>query len=881
MDDQVRRLFHELADLPDSERQRALADRQLAPELRAELESLFHFDPAGDGAMTACVSGVAEELLHSAAGPLVPECGPYRLVRLIGQGGMAEVYLGERTDGEIHRVVAVKLLGAGGHRSGWRDRFLKERQLLASLNHPSIVHVIDAGRTEDGRPYLVMEFVEGAAIDAYAASLDVRQRLLLFVKVCEGVSHAHRRLIIHRDLKPSNILVDSSGQPKLLDFGIAKLLDDTGNETRTVERLLTPNYASPEQLRGGSQTTATDIYSLGAVLYKMLTGRSPHESDEHTSQYAEILGGAREIPAPSRLNRSLPADLDYILRQALRIQPEERYASVDAFANDIRALLEFRPIEARSADSWYRTRKFLRRYWVPVVAAGLVIASLSAGLYLANQQRLVAEQRFAELRQLSNKVFDLDKAIRDLPGSMQARQTLVADSIEYLEGLSHAARGDLDLAREIGEGYWRVGRIQGMPNERNLGERAKAEASLKKAAQFVELVLASRPKDRNALYLAALIANDRMFLAEEEHRYSDAVAHGRKSAVSLDAFLELGDATEAERIDAVIRYGNIAVTYMDLHLYDEAIFYGRRELDLAKSIPAGRVPVNRGLIPLANAMRAGDLEGALHLFEEERKAAETTAYPYESMRINNLYGILMREGQILGDDGELSLGRTAEAIGVFQKAFEISEAAARKDPQDATSAVHAAHAGIALGNILRHGDARRALTVYDVALRRLDGIRNSLPAQRNEALALAGSTYALRSLGLASLARQRMDAAMAILKDIKDYPAEQYYFDTAAYTVLCALADHESASGEPRRAIQTYEDLLARTNEARESARSDLSAAFKLSILYATLGSLYRQTGDTAQADDLHTRRRELWQHWSRKLPYNPIVRRQIESANR
>jgi serine/threonine protein kinase len=879
MDEQVRLLFHELADLPARERERILAERQIAPGLRAEVESLLSFDSTGDSHLTTCVSGAAEKVLESVAGNSLPSCGPYRLVRLLGRGGMGEVYLGMRTDGEIEQAVAVKLLRADGHRLEWRDRFLKERQLLASLNHPSIVHVMDAGRTGDDRPYLVMEYVEGVSIDLYAAALEIRERLMLFVNVCEGVSHAHRRLIIHRDLKPSNILVDASGQPKLLDFGIAKLLDDTGDETRTAERLLTPNYASPEQLRGATQATATDIYSLGAVLYKILTGRSPHESGAHTSQYLEVIAGAREITAPSRVNRNLAADLDYILRKALRMQPEERYASVDAFASDIRAFLASRPIEARSGDRWYRTRKFLRRYWVPVVAATLATASLSTGLYIANRQRLVAEQRFAQLRQLANKVFDLDKAIRDLPGSMQARQTLVSDSLEYLEGLSGAARGDPDLARELGEGYWRVGRIQGMPNERNLGERSKAEASLKKAAEFVERVLAARPSDRSALYLAGVIANDRMVLAEEDHRYADAVAHARQSAARLDAFLQVGGATEAERADVALRYGNIAVTYMDLHRYEEAIPYERRAEELAASRPSARIPVNTGLIELANAMRAGDLEGALHIFQEARKVAEKNVYPYESMRLNDLYGILMREGQILGADGELSLGRAADAIDVFQQAFDISEKAAREDPKDATSRAHAAKAGIALANILRHRDARRALTLYDAAIRWLRETSNSLPAKRDRAVALANSALALRSLGRVPEAGQRIEAALEILKDVKDYPAQQYDFDGAAYTVLCAMADHQAETGDPRRAIETLQDLFDRMADARTSALTDLSAAFKLSTLYGALTSLYRQTRDPAAAGNMHARRVELWQRWDHKLPNNAFVQRQLGAA--
>ncbi len=217
---------------------------------------------------------------------------------------MGTVYLAERTDGEIQQSVAVKLLRADDHRPAFRKRFLRERQFLASLNHPSIAHVIDAGHTDDGRPYLVMEYVDGVPIDIYCGSISLRDQLTLFQRVCDGVAHAHQHLIIHRDLKPSNILVDAAGHPKLLDFGIAKLLDetridDTRDVTHTVERLLTPSYASPEQLNGSAQTTATDVYSLGAVLYKILTGRSPRESDG-----------------------TLPAgDLDYILRKALRPEP--------------------------------------------------------------------------------------------------------------------------------------------------------------------------------------------------------------------------------------------------------------------------------------------------------------------------------------------------------------------------------------------------------------------------------------------------------------------------------------------------------------------------------------------------------------------------------
>src|SRR5579871_5375331 len=238
MNQDVRALFHELIDLSPDQRERILADRQIVGEIREEIESLLSFDSKNIQGITDCVADAAQQVLGSAKGQELGTCGPYRLVRLLGSGGMGTVYLGERSDGEIQQKVAVKLLRADAHRPAWRDRFLKERQLLASLNHPSIVHVIDAGHTPEGRPYLVMEYVEGVPIDGYSEGLALDELLSLFLRACEGVSHAHRHLIIHRDLKPWNILVDASGQPKLLDFGIAKLENETGDVTQAAEQLL-------------------------------------------------------------------------------------------------------------------------------------------------------------------------------------------------------------------------------------------------------------------------------------------------------------------------------------------------------------------------------------------------------------------------------------------------------------------------------------------------------------------------------------------------------------------------------------------------------------------------------------------------------------------
>src|SRR5438477_9551067 len=256
-------LFHELADLSPVQRENYFRERQVPAGLRAEVVELLRFDSASHASLTGYVAVSAKEVLNEALrSEENRRCGPYRLLSVLGQGGMGAVYLAERVDGEVEQQVAVKILRYGSEEPAFLERFLRERQILATLSHPGIARLLDAGRTENARPYLAMDYIDGTPIDAYADGVDLRGKLGLFLRVCDAVSYAHRNLIIHRDLKPSNILVDTSGEPKLLDFGIAKILDEAVDQTRTQERLLTPEYASPEQVQGTAQSAASDIYSL-------------------------------------------------------------------------------------------------------------------------------------------------------------------------------------------------------------------------------------------------------------------------------------------------------------------------------------------------------------------------------------------------------------------------------------------------------------------------------------------------------------------------------------------------------------------------------------------------------------------------------------------
>jgi tRNA A-37 threonylcarbamoyl transferase component Bud32/tetratricopeptide (TPR) repeat protein len=876
----VRELFHELADVPRAERDRILTEREIAAELRAELESLLSHDVTSAASLTRCVSHAAQEALSADHSPFARSCGPYRLVKLLGSGGMGSVYLAERRDGEIEHKVAIKLLRSDADRPVWRERFLRERQLLAYLNHPSIARLLDAGHTEDGRPYLVMEHIKGVAIDEYAAPLDLRAQVELFLRVCEGVSHAHRHLIIHRDLKPSNILVDALGHPKLLDFGIAKLLDTTTDETQTVERLLTPNYASPEQLRGEIQTATTDIYSLGAVLYKLLTGLSPHEQFKDANLTNRAITGGIDITAPSRLNPKLPRDIDHILRKALRNEPEERYSSVDAFADDLRAFLDFRPVQARSGDAWYRIRKFLRRYWIPASAAAVTVAGLSLGMYAANRERALAQQRFQQVRQLANRVLGLDAVVGALQGSTKARNEIVAMSKEYLESLTPKARDDKELALETGQAYVLLARTQGVPGFQNLGQYAQAEESLRKAESLIEPVLAASPRNRQALLALAGISEGLMTLARQADRADEeTLAYGGKAARRLDLFLALGPLSPAESKEAARVLYRIAKAYRNLHLHDAALNYARRSTEVARSLPPGEGSLADGLSLLADLTRiSGDLDGALRDIREARTILEQTDYRSERLRLS-WFLVLWCEGVILGGGNGLNLNQPEEAAAVLQRAFDVLEEWAQSDPNDASARLLFNQTGRELGAILRDRDPRRALAVYDQARRRLGEVRNSAAARRAEAGMLAGSSYALRRLNRIGEARNRIEAVLRLLRETKDYPTDRIDTDSEVEPALRALADHLADTGEPVRAAAVYQELLDLIMAAKPDLENDLRRAIKLSRIYEALASLERRNHRAEKAEAVSALRRNLWLQWDRKLPGNAYVHRQFQAA--
>jgi serine/threonine protein kinase len=869
----LRQLFFELADLPRETRERVLEERRVPAELRAELKSLLEHDCTGVRSVTRVVTQAIDAALVSS----LPHthCGPYRLIRMIGSGGMGAVYLASRDDGEIDREVAVKLLRPDVDRPAWRERFLRERQLLACLNHASIARLFDAGHTDSGLPYLVMEFIEGTPIDEFAVKLDLRGQLDLFVRVCEGVSHAHQHSIIHRDLKPSNILVDSAGTPKLLDFGIGKALGAAADQTQTVERLLTPTYASPEQLRGGAQTFATDIYSLGAVLYKLLTGQSPRELAAGTASMSE-----EEIVEPSRLNSELPRDIDFIVQKALRFEPEERYSSVDALAEDVRAFLGSKPVMARSSNTWYRASKFLRRNRTLAAAATLTAASLYIGTGMAEHQRNVAEGRFLQGRQLASRILALNEANADLHDSSKARYELAAMSKQYLEDLSAGGGGDRKLALDIGRAYSLLARAQGITPAANVEQHRVAEASLKKAADLVNPILASEPGNREALLAGARISHDRMIVAESQHRSDQTLVHARRAVEHLDRLRQQAPLTRAEAETISEFLYHIAVTHKNLHLFQDGIRYSRQSVEISRTLPNGALRAGLGLSMVADLCRlTGDLEGALATIAEARKTLQEASFPNEAARYSSRIALLWREGKILGAPNGLSLNRTADAIAVLQEAYDLIEQWSQNDPDGTWSRLFFASIGRELGELVRARDPQRALAIYDHSLQRLHEVRDNAEARRAEAELSAVSSYALRRLGRTAEAGERIEFAFRTLSQSGEYPAARVVPHSTAEAAFRALGDHYAETGKLEQAVRVYEDLLEKFIASKPDPQRDLRHAMAISHIYGSLATLYSREGKPDRSKALTAQRIGLWRDWERRSPQSELFLRQVELA--
>ena len=565
----IKALFLDALDCPESERAAWLAKASAGDDaLRAEVETLLEAHVAAEG-----LGGLNEPLLQRLSAPTIDPmvgraAGPWQLAERIGIGGMGTVYRAKRADGAYERTVAIKLLRPGGDTDTLAQRLRTERALLARLEHPYIARLYDGGVTDDGLPYLAMEYVEGEPITAYAdrEGLSIKTRLALFLQVCEAVAYAHRSLIIHRDLKPSNILItDAEGEAsvRLLDFGIAKLLHEAEGEsveTRTELFALTPAYAAPEQLRRQPITTATDVYGLGVVLYELLTGQRPYDLTDQTATEIEHLVCESEPPKPSLAAEEprLRGDLDTIILKALAKEPERRYASAEALADDLRRHLDGLPVQARPATTGYRVRTFVKRHRLGVAAAAALLLALLGGLgttlwqaRVADTERDRAERRFAVAREAAGAMlYDIHTAVARVPGTTTARELIVSTSLTYLNRLASEATDDVALRLDLAEAYRRVGDVQGNPADDNLGRTEEALASYRRGLALLPFL-----SDDDSL--ASRAAQIRAVLYEKQGTVEAFAGHLDSALLSLDSALanyERSTRLDPNNLDRRVQY---------------------------------------------------------------------------------------------------------------------------------------------------------------------------------------------------------------------------------------------------------------------------------------------------------------------------------------
>jgi non-specific serine/threonine protein kinase/serine/threonine-protein kinase len=768
------------------------------PELLARLKTLLGSQSRAEEAGFLHQSAVHEVARQTALEkPRVSRTGEsfgrYRILRLLGEGGMGEVYLAEDT--ELNRKVALKLIKSSLGTNGLLDSFGREGRILAHLNHENIARLHDAGNSAAGVPFLVMEYVDGKPITEYCdrTGRSVSQRLELFRVICSAVQYAHQNVVVHRDLKPGNILVTAEGHVKLLDFGIAKLLDSsaTADATGTLFSALTPEYASPEQIKGEVTTTAADVYSLGVVLYELVTGsrlytlkrrttpevlravceqeaRLPSgvigEQDadrpESTTRVAEIEGGAE------KLRRRLRGDLDQIILKALRKEPEARYATAEAFSADIGRHLEGLPVMARRRTFLYSAAKFGRRHRATIIAAALVLLTLLGGIVatawqarIAIQQRMAAQKRFEDVRKLAHTVlFDYHDAIAALPGSTPVRQRLVTDALTYLNGMSNDAGGDVDLQLEIAAAYLRVGDVQGRPYTPNLGQTEPALASYRKALAILQGIVYRNPGNDPARRQMANAYEAIGGVEWREHRFAEAVSNqrlalGLREKLSAlhpsdagirrelaSSHLSLGDALQAtcstaRSVPECLRQA-LEVQRRGLDILLDLSRENPGDLQLRRDIANMYVRIGFRLRDIA--LTSYDRTTLPQALASQQKAMQirreiAAADPANSRDRRNV-----ADQHMLLADAQAAVGDLAASIAGYRKSMAMFEVLSAADPLNAEARRDLGFSQMKLAEALAHtGDTAGALRSYHAALQSVTKLLAEDPASAEDRQDLA------------------------------------------------------------------------------------------------------------------------------------------------
>jgi serine/threonine protein kinase len=818
---------------------------------------------------------------------------------------MGAVYRALRADGQYQQQVALKIVREELGAEFTTNRFRNERQILASLNHPNIARILDGGATAEGLPYFVMELVEGQRIDEYcqAHQLPVSERLDLFLQICSAVRYAHQHLIIHRDIKPGNILVTSEGVPKLLDFGIAKILESSDTaiqpqQTISLVRLLTPEYASPEQVKGESITTASDVYSLGVVLYELLAGRtpydgpnrSPHElfravcetepekpstavrrkkitvdKDTGTPAHDVDATGTRES-SPEKLSKILNGDLDNIVLMALRKEPQRRYASVDQFAQDIQRHLEHLPVLARKDTTAYRTSKFIRRHRAGVAAAVVFTLILLAALAFTFRQARIAQRRFNDVRQLANSlIFEVHDSIKDLPGSTPARKIIVDRALQYLSSLAQESGGDPSLQRELASAYERVGLVQGHYLQNSLGDTQGSLLSYQKALQLREKVATKSSDWNDRLALAQgyrLLANQKWATGDNRSAREN-IAAAKRISEELNVtrpndpqvLYELGFDYE---VAGGIGYPGDAGEVKSKEDFRNAVTVDEAVLRIKPGDLRSLHGYATDLSKIGTTLERSDPQGALSYYQRELEIEQDLHRRSPDIIYGRgvalAYGHLARQYESM-NDYHRALENDERDLAIYQDLIRLDS---QNTLLQQGLAIQFINTATQMG---RTGQLPASLTYMNKGMEIMQALVASSP-QNVPQRRILGQIYSARASNLLSLhqpqaAFKDLQQACTIRESFrKADPADTgAAISVAACTKQMGIAAAEC--GNEQSAAKYFHDALAVVEPALSEGAPNLEALYAASDAYAGLGDLQVKEARKPGQNDAH--RKAMW----------------------
>jgi eukaryotic-like serine/threonine-protein kinase len=875
-------LFEMAVALPSGERTALIGEVSgNDDELRHEVVSLLasHAAAAG-GFFQEQIRNALAVFAETGVSGAPARVGPYRLIRELGKGGMGTVFLAERDDEVYHARVAVKLVRPGMDTEFILARFRRERQTLARLEHQNISRLLDGGTTENGLPYIVMEYIDGLRLTAFAEDrrLTIDARLRMFLDVCSAVDYAHRNFIIHRDLKPGNILVSVDGVPKLLDFGICKLLHSGPvADGETVMLPMTPNYASPEQVRGDPATPLSDVYSLGAVLYELLTGTCPRHYEKLTPEAIERTSRTPiQWPSDAAKNataaRQLTGDLDNIVMRALESEPERRYQSAAELADDLRRYLDHEPVRARAQTMRYRVVKFVRRHRVPVAAAAAVFIAVSGGLGASMYQARIAESRLEQIRTLADKlVFDVHDAVRDLPGSTPARKLIVQTALEFLDSSVNSVRGDPRAEAELARAYRRLGDVQGYVHSANLGDSSSAHVSYRQAAALLDDALARAPGSL-ALVTERLVVYGRLgTLHGHTGRLRDAVQTLEQGIRAATSFVSAGDPGVTTALADL--YIGSSEAKRNLSDYRgarqdavEAMRLYRDVVTVRSSDPAMRHSLSAALAAVGMAeANLNQLQEALPHFREGADELEklVAADPQNVTWNRDLLLAYGHIADVLGNPGLQNLGDRGGALHAYRRAAEIAKILYEGDRSDQRAA---ADYGIVLSRVetvMDDSDPAAKLAVQRQSLRVLDEAAKINPGNVSlriyEALVNQhlGDTFAA-SADLRSAHEAYLRSAAVAEANMKSEHASLLilFIESCRKLALNAVSQGRRAEalGHARRALRAAEEQPSRSTRSIPRGLSAMGLTYE-----ALLQSRVSEREDREQSLSWLTKSRDAW----------------------